>query len=61
VDYALVLQNYCAAHAIALRQTHGQANTEELCQAMISCRTLFDELVGVPEIARVQSAQLKQS
>lgn len=61
VDYPLVLQNDRAAHAIALRQTHGQASTEELCQAMISCRTLFDELVGVPEIARVQSAQLRQS
>ena len=56
VDYPLVLQNYRSAHAIALRQTHGQANTEELRQAMISYRTLFDELVGVPEIAHAQSA-----
>jgi hypothetical protein len=56
VDYPLVLQNYRSAHAIALRQTHGQASTEELRQAMISYRTLFNEIVGVPEIARAQSA-----
>lgn len=56
VDYPLVLQNYRSAHASALRQTHGQASTEELRQAMISYRTLFDELVGVPEVAHAQSA-----
>jgi hypothetical protein len=56
VDYPLVLQNYRSAHVIALRQTHGQASTEELRQAMISYRTLFDALIGVPEIARAQSA-----
>ena len=56
VDYPLVLQNYRSAHAIAQRQNHGQASTEELRQAMISYRTLFDELVGVPEIARAQNA-----
>jgi hypothetical protein len=56
VDYPVVLQNYRSAHAIALRQTHGQASTEELRQAMIHYRTLFDELVKVPEIARAQSA-----
>jgi len=56
VDYPLVLQNYRSAHAIAMRQTHGQAGTEELRQAMISYRTLFDELVGKPDIARAQSA-----
>jgi hypothetical protein len=56
VDYPLVLQNYRSAHAIAQRQKHGQASTEELRQAMISYRTLFDELVGVPEIARAQGA-----
>jgi len=56
VDYPLVLQNYRSAHASAMRQTQGQASTEELRQAMISYRTLFDELVGAPEIARAQSA-----
>ena len=49
VDHPLVLQNYRTAHEIALRQTRGQASTEELRQAMVHYRTLFDELVNGPE------------
>ena len=56
VDHPLVLENYRAAHQTALRQTKGQANTEDLRQAMIHYRTLFEELVNEPEIARVQTA-----
>jgi len=55
VDHPLVLDNYRAAHQSALRQTKGQANTEDLRQAMIHYRTLFEELVNEPEIARAQS------
>jgi hypothetical protein len=49
VDHPLVLENYRAAHQIALRQTQGQASTEDLRQAMIHYRTLFEELVGEPK------------
>jgi len=56
VDYPLVLENYRTAHGIAVRQTRGQATTEELRQAMIHYRTLFDELVAAPELARAQAA-----
>jgi hypothetical protein len=56
VDYPLVLQNYRAAHEIAVRQTRGQASTEELRQAMIHYRTLFEELVAEPELARAKAA-----
>jgi len=52
VDHPLVLDNYRAAHHCALRQTRGQATTEDLRQAMIHYRTLFEELVAVPEAAR---------
>ncbi|HMD99455.1 MAG TPA: hypothetical protein VKM93_19270 [Terriglobia bacterium] len=52
VDHPKVMENYRTAHAIALRQTRGQASTEELRQAMIHYRTLFEELVGEPEMAR---------
>jgi hypothetical protein len=52
VDHPLVLENYRAAHKTALGQTRGQATTEELRQAMIHYRTLFEELVGEPEPAR---------
>jgi hypothetical protein len=56
VDYPLVLENYRSAHEIAIRQTRGQASTEELRQAMIHYRTLFDELVAEPELARAKAA-----
>jgi hypothetical protein len=56
VDYPLVLENYRAAHDIAVRQTRGQASTEELRQAMIHYRTLFEELVAEPELARAKAA-----
>jgi hypothetical protein len=56
VDHPLVLENYRTAHDIALRQRKGQADTEDLRQAMIHYRTLFEELVGEPELARAKTA-----
>jgi hypothetical protein len=56
VDHPLVLDNYRAAHQTALRQTRGQASTEDLRQAMIHYRTLFEELVNEPELARAKGA-----
>ena len=56
VDYPSVLENYRSAHEIALRRTRGQASTEELRQAMIHYRTLFDELAAEPELARAKTA-----
>jgi len=49
VDHPLVLENYRTAHEIALRQTKGQASTEDLRQAMVHYRTLFEELVSEPK------------
>jgi hypothetical protein len=51
VDHPLVLENYRKAHEIALQQTRGQATTEDLRQAMVHYRTLFEELVGDPAMA----------
>jgi hypothetical protein len=48
VDHPIVVQNYRAGHDIALRQTRGDAGTEDLRQAMIHYRTLFDDLVNEP-------------
>jgi type II secretory pathway pseudopilin PulG len=50
VDHPLVLENYRAAHESALRQTQGKASTEDLRQAMIHYRTLFEELVREPVV-----------
>lgn len=46
VHYPTVVQNYRAAHDIALRHRRGEAGTEDLRQAMISYRSLFEELVA---------------
>lgn len=56
VDHPLVLQNYRTAHEIAARQAQGLADTEDLRQAMIHYRTLFEELVGQPELAQAKAA-----
>lgn len=56
VAHPTVLQNYRTAHEIAVRQTKGTANTEDLRQAMIHYRTLFEELVGKPEAALAMAA-----
>ena len=55
VDHPLAMENYRTAHEIAVRQTRGQANTEDLRQAMIHYRTLFEELVGQPELASAKA------
>jgi hypothetical protein len=52
VDHPQVLANYRAAHQSALRQTQGLASTEDLRQAMIHYRTLFEELIAEPEATR---------
>ena len=56
VDHPLVLEHYRSAHEIAVRQTQGQASTEDLRQAMIHYRALFEELVGEPELAHAKTA-----
>ncbi len=45
VSHPLVVDNYRAAHQIALRHRQGQANTEDLRNAMIYYRSLFEELL----------------
>jgi hypothetical protein len=46
VDYAGILGRYRTAHEISLRNTHGEASTEQLRQALVHYRTLFGELLG---------------
>lgn len=45
VDHPKVVDHYRAAHDIAVRHERGEAGTEELRQAMIHYRSLFEELV----------------
>jgi hypothetical protein len=48
VEHPRVVENYRRACDIAGRQESGQANTEDLRQAMVSYRMLFEDLLGVP-------------
>jgi hypothetical protein len=45
VSYPALVSNYRAARVIALKNQEYEANTEELRQAMIYYRSLFDELL----------------
>jgi hypothetical protein len=48
VEHGDVVENYRAAHAIALDRERGKAGTEDLRKAMIHYRALFEDLVGEP-------------
>ena len=57
VDHPQVVQNFRAAHAIAMRHETGQASTEDLRKALVYYRDLFDELLeahatGAREVRR---------
>jgi hypothetical protein len=46
VDHPAVVQHYRAGREIGVLQRHGEASTENMRQAMIHFRALFDELVS---------------
>jgi len=56
VDHPKVVENYRAAHDIAVRLQRGETGTEDLRQAMIHYRALFEDLVGVSENERATAA-----
>jgi len=48
-DHPDVVENYRSAHAIAARTETGEVTTEDLRQAMVHYRTLFNDLLGTDE------------
>jgi 2-hydroxychromene-2-carboxylate isomerase len=52
VDHPHVVQHYRSAHVIAERHAQGAASTEELRQALVSYRALFEDLLEVREPQR---------
>jgi hypothetical protein len=52
VDYPEVVENYRAAHDIALRHSRGQATTEDLRKAMVHYRTLFQQLLAQDQLQK---------
>jgi FtsZ-interacting cell division protein ZipA len=55
VDHPAVLAHYRAAHEIELRNAQGQANTEDLRQAVISSHVFFNEMVEEPRAVETQT------
>lgn len=57
VDHPVVVENYRAAHAIAIHDKQTPVNTEDLRRAMVHYRSLFEDLLGqqVMEHAEVRS------
>jgi hypothetical protein len=53
VDHPDVVSNYRSAHDISLRNDDGEATTEDLRQAMVHYRALFEELLVVESPERV--------
>jgi hypothetical protein len=60
VDYGDIVQHYRAAHALDQANRAGRANTEELRQALVHYRALFEELLGTPQ-GRVAPASQRYS
>ncbi len=48
VDHPRVVENYRAAHSLAARSNRGEADTEDLRQAMVHYRSLFEDLLEAP-------------
>jgi hypothetical protein len=51
VDHPEVVSNYRAAHAIYMKQQNGAGETEDLRQAFVHYRALFEELLDTREPA----------
>jgi hypothetical protein len=51
VTYPDVVQNYRSARTIVVRHGRGDAGTEDLRQAMVHYRSLFEELLDLPKSA----------
>lgn len=52
VEHGRTLDHYHRAHEISERAAHKEAGTEELRQAMVHYRALFEDLLAVPDEQR---------
>lgn len=52
VDHPRVVENYRIARALALRRERKEAGTEELRQAVVNYRALFNDLLDLHDIRR---------
>jgi hypothetical protein len=59
VDHPAVVDHYRSAQAIARRDERGEADTEELRQAVVHYRALFDELLEVRQDHRAPAKEME--
>ena len=57
VEHPVVVENYRSAHEISGRAGRGEASTEDLRQAMIHFRALFEELLGGEDRPRGRTSE----
>jgi hypothetical protein len=55
VNHPRVVEHYRAAHEIAMRNAHGNADTEQLRQALVHFRALFEDLLEEEAPARTEA------
>jgi hypothetical protein len=55
VDHGVVVDSYRLAHSIAVRRARGEATTEEIRQAMLHYRTLFEDLLPPAQPEQLQA------
>jgi hypothetical protein len=53
VNYPTVVHNYRSAREIVLRHTKGHSSTEDLRQAIVCYRSLFEELLDSPKPVKI--------
>ena len=56
VDHPRVVEHYRAGHELASRSAQGNASTEDLRQAMVHYRALFEDILGTSETATRKAA-----
>jgi hypothetical protein len=59
VDHPHVVENYRAAHGISVRAARNEADTEDLRQALVHFRALFEDLLGA-EPARDEDKEMQR-
>lgn len=55
VDHPIVVANYRQARAIAVKNERGEASTEDLRQAIVHYRALFEDSLGKEEAVRTEA------
>jgi hypothetical protein len=61
VEHANVVDNYRVARGIAQKNDRGEATTEDLRQAMVAYRALFDDLLGTDATPKARTIRGEES